>query len=82
MLYLCTRARYRRAVERMWRGADAMKRNRADVAVSVLIPTFLHDDLSTARQAAREFLVHYAGMAHYARAFEASGFEAETSPAP
>ena len=40
----------------------------------MLIPTFVHDDLPIARQAAREFLVHYAGMPQYAKAFEASGF--------
>ena len=77
MLYLCSRERYRRATERMRRGAETMKRNRADIAVSLLIPAFVHDDLPTARQAAREFLVHYAGMPHYAKAFEASGFGAE-----
>ncbi len=77
MLYLCSRERYRRAVERMRRGAETMRRNPADIAVSVLIPAFVHDDLPTARQAAREFLVHYAGMPHYAKAFEASGFGAE-----
>ena len=77
MLYLCSRMRYQRAVERMRRGAETMKRDPADIAVSVLIPTFVHDDLPTARQAAREFLVHYAGMPHYAKAFEASGFAAE-----
>jgi alkanesulfonate monooxygenase SsuD/methylene tetrahydromethanopterin reductase-like flavin-dependent oxidoreductase (luciferase family) len=77
MLYLCSRDRYRRAVGRMRRGAEAMRRNPADIAVSLLIPTFVHDDLATARRAAREFLVHYAGMPHYARAFEASGFAAE-----
>jgi alkanesulfonate monooxygenase SsuD/methylene tetrahydromethanopterin reductase-like flavin-dependent oxidoreductase (luciferase family) len=77
MLYLCSRQRYRRAVERMQRGAEGAGRNPSDIAVSVLIPTFLDDDLSAARQAAREFLVHYAGMPHYAKAFEASGFGAE-----
>lgn len=77
MLYLCSRERYRRAVERMRRGAEAAKRNPADIAVSLLIPTFVHDDLPTARQAAREFLVHYAGMPHYAKVFEASGFAPE-----
>ena len=77
MLYLCSRIRYQRAVARMRRGAETMKRQPADVAVSVLIPAFVHDDLSAARQAAREFLIHYAGMTHYAKAFEASGFEAE-----
>ncbi|HUO63701.1 MAG TPA: LLM class flavin-dependent oxidoreductase, partial [Terriglobales bacterium] len=77
MLYLCAKERYRRAVERMRRGAETRKRNPADVTVSLLIPTFLHEDVPTARQAAREFLIHYAGMPHYAKAFEASGFAAE-----
>ncbi len=77
MLYLCSRDRYRRAVERMRRGAEAAGRKLSDVAVSLLIPTFVHDDLTVARVAAREFLLHYAGMTHYAKAFEASGFAAE-----
>jgi alkanesulfonate monooxygenase SsuD/methylene tetrahydromethanopterin reductase-like flavin-dependent oxidoreductase (luciferase family) len=77
MLYLCSPERYQRAVDRMRRGAVAAKRDPADVSVSVLIPAFVHDDLATARQAAREFLVHYAGMPHYAKTFDASGFGAE-----
>jgi 5,10-methylenetetrahydromethanopterin reductase len=77
MLYLCSTDRYRRAVERMGRGAAAANRSRDQVAVSVLIPSFLHDDLAVARQAAREFLVYYASMPHYAKVFAASGFHAE-----
>jgi alkanesulfonate monooxygenase SsuD/methylene tetrahydromethanopterin reductase-like flavin-dependent oxidoreductase (luciferase family) len=77
MLYLCTRDRYRRAVERMRRGAEAARRNPASIVPSLLIPTFVHDDLAVAREAAREFLVHYAGMPQYAKAFAASGFTAE-----
>src|SRR5262245_46285098 len=77
MLYLCSRDRYRRAVARMGRGAAAAGRSPADVAVSLLIPAFVHDDLGIARRAAREFLVHYASMTHYSKAFAASGFAAE-----
>ena len=77
MLYLCTRERYRRAVERMHRGAKAAGRGPEAIAVSLLIPAFVHDDLATARRAAREFLVHYAGMSHYAKTFAASGFAGE-----
>src|SRR5437588_842726 len=77
MLYLCTAERYRRATARMLRGAETAKRDPAAVAVSLLIPIFVHRDLPTARQAAREFLVHYAGMSHYAKAFAARGFDAE-----
>jgi alkanesulfonate monooxygenase SsuD/methylene tetrahydromethanopterin reductase-like flavin-dependent oxidoreductase (luciferase family) len=79
MLYLCAPERYQQAVERMRRGAVAAKRDPAEVSVSVLISAFLHDDLALARQAAREFLVHYAGMPHYAKAFEARGYAADTS---
>jgi alkanesulfonate monooxygenase SsuD/methylene tetrahydromethanopterin reductase-like flavin-dependent oxidoreductase (luciferase family) len=77
MLYLCTTERYRRATARMRRGADASGRDPAAIAVSVLIPTFIHPNLATARQAAREFLVHYAGMPHYATTCAASGFAGE-----
>src|SRR5262245_52459636 len=77
MLYLCTRERYRRATERMRRGAEAAKRDPADVAVSLLIPTFVHRDVAVARRAAREFLLHYAAMSHYAKTFTASGFDVE-----
>jgi len=79
MLYLCAPERYRQAVERMRRGAVAAKRDPDDVSVSVLIPAFIHDDLALARQAAREFLVHYVGMPHYAKAFEASGYAGDTA---
>ena len=77
MLYLCSTDRYRRAVQRMRRGAAAANRSPDQVAVSVLIPSFVHDDLAIARQAAREFLVYYASMSHYAKVFAASGFPAE-----
>ena len=77
MLYLCAPERYRQAVDRMRRGALAAKRDPAEVSVSVLVPAFVDDDLTTARHAAREFLVHYAGMGHYAKAFTASGFGTE-----
>jgi len=77
MLYLCSRERYRKAIDRMRRGAASAGRDPAAVAPSLLIPAFVHDDLAVARQAAREFLIHYASMPQYAKAFEASGFEAE-----
>jgi 5,10-methylenetetrahydromethanopterin reductase len=57
MLYLCTKDRYGRAVERMRRGAITAGRSPDDLSVSLLIPTFIHADLATARRAAREFLV-------------------------
>jgi alkanesulfonate monooxygenase SsuD/methylene tetrahydromethanopterin reductase-like flavin-dependent oxidoreductase (luciferase family) len=77
MLYLNTPARYRRAVERFRQAATQAGRDPARLAVSLLIPTFMHDHLPTARQAAREFLVQYARWPHYARTFEASGYPRE-----
>jgi alkanesulfonate monooxygenase SsuD/methylene tetrahydromethanopterin reductase-like flavin-dependent oxidoreductase (luciferase family) len=74
MLYINTAARYRRAVERFRRAATAAGRDPDRLPVSLLIPTFIHDDLPTARQAAREFLVHYARWPHYAKTFAASGY--------
>jgi len=77
MLYLNTPARYRRAIERFRRAATEAGRDSARLPVSLLIPTFIHEHLPTARQAAREFLVHYARWPHYAKTFAASGYERE-----
>jgi alkanesulfonate monooxygenase SsuD/methylene tetrahydromethanopterin reductase-like flavin-dependent oxidoreductase (luciferase family) len=74
MLYINTPARYRRAVARFRRAATEAGRDAARLAVSLLIPTFLHDDVAVARRAAREFLVHYARWPHYAKTFAASGY--------
>jgi len=76
MLYINTPARYRRAVERFRRAAREAGRDADRLPVSLLIPTFIHEDLATARRAAREFLVHYAGRPHYAKTFAASGYAA------
>ena len=77
MLYINTPARYRRAVERFRRAAIEAGRDPAHLPVSLLIPTFIHDHLPTARKAAREFLVHYARWPHYAKTFAASGYARE-----
>jgi alkanesulfonate monooxygenase SsuD/methylene tetrahydromethanopterin reductase-like flavin-dependent oxidoreductase (luciferase family) len=45
--------------------------------VSLLIPTFLSEDLGAARQAARRFLSFYASVPLYARMFRRSGFTAD-----
>jgi alkanesulfonate monooxygenase SsuD/methylene tetrahydromethanopterin reductase-like flavin-dependent oxidoreductase (luciferase family) len=77
MLYLNTPARYRRAVERFRKAASEAGRDAARFPVSLLIPTFMHEHLPTARQAAREFLVQYARWPHYAKTFAASGYADE-----
>jgi alkanesulfonate monooxygenase SsuD/methylene tetrahydromethanopterin reductase-like flavin-dependent oxidoreductase (luciferase family) len=77
MLYINTAARHRLAVERFHRAAREAGRDADRLPVSLLIPTFVHDDLATARRAAREFLVHYARWPHYAKTFAASGYAAQ-----
>jgi alkanesulfonate monooxygenase SsuD/methylene tetrahydromethanopterin reductase-like flavin-dependent oxidoreductase (luciferase family) len=77
MLYINTPARYGRAVERFRRAAAAAGRDASALAVSLLIPTFVHEDLAIARRAAREFLVHYARWPHYAKTFAVSGYARE-----
>jgi alkanesulfonate monooxygenase SsuD/methylene tetrahydromethanopterin reductase-like flavin-dependent oxidoreductase (luciferase family) len=77
MLYINTPARYRRAVERFRQAAREAGRDPDRLPVSLLIPTFMHDDLAVARQAAREFLVQYARWPHYAKTFTASGYAAQ-----
>lgn len=77
MLYINTPDRYRRAVERFHQAAREAGRDAGRLAVSLLVPTFIHDDLATARRAAREFLVHYARWPHYAKTFAASGHAAQ-----
>ena len=77
MLYINTPARYRRAVERFRQAASLVGRDAARLPVSLLIPTFIHEDLATARQGAREFLVQYARWPHYAKTFAASGYAGE-----
>jgi alkanesulfonate monooxygenase SsuD/methylene tetrahydromethanopterin reductase-like flavin-dependent oxidoreductase (luciferase family) len=74
MLYINTPTRYRRAVERFRQAAREAGRDADRLPVSLLIPTFIHDDLATARRAAREFLVQYARWPHYAKTFAASGY--------
>ena len=59
------------------RGADRAGRVPKEITVSLLIPTFVSDDLSAAREAARRFLTLYVAMPHYTKMFRRSGFETE-----
>ena len=75
MLYLATTDRIARARERFHGGAAAAGRTADTLEFSLLLPTFLHDDVDVALDAARTFLRPYAGMAHYRKLFRASGFD-------
>ena len=75
MLYLATTQRITSARQRFQRSAAEVGRDVDTLEFSLLLPTFLHDDVGVAREAARAFLRPYAGMAHYQKLFRASGFD-------
>lgn len=77
MLYIATPERFKQCLARLKRGAYKADRNPQDVLVTLLIPTFLSEDLAAAREAARQFLAFYAAIPLYARMFQRSGFAAE-----
>jgi alkanesulfonate monooxygenase SsuD/methylene tetrahydromethanopterin reductase-like flavin-dependent oxidoreductase (luciferase family) len=77
MGYLTTTTRYQQLVVRMQRGAQQAGRDPQALMVSLLIPTFLSEDLDAARAAARGFLSFYASVPLYAKMFRRSGFAAE-----
>ena len=77
MLYLATTQRYQQAKKRLERGAHKAGRNPSDILVTLLIPTFLSDDLEAARAAARPFLGFALGLPLYRKLFRRSGFEQE-----
>ena len=77
MLYLASRTWFRELSGRAATVARRAGRQPQEILVSLLIPTFLHEDLAVAREAARRFLTLYAAMPHYARMFRRSGFEEE-----
>jgi alkanesulfonate monooxygenase SsuD/methylene tetrahydromethanopterin reductase-like flavin-dependent oxidoreductase (luciferase family) len=79
MLYLASAERYQRVVACMQRGAQQAGRSAQDVLVTLLIPTFLSQDLNAARDAARRFLTFYASVPLYTKMFQRSGFDAEVA---
>ena len=75
MLYLATPERIAKVCDRFRSAAEAAGRAPDELEFSLLLPTFIDDDLDVARDAARSFLRPYANMAHYAKLFRASGFD-------
>ncbi len=74
MGYIASKDRFKQVVTRMRRGAQRAGRDPRAVTVSLLIPTFLAEDLGAARAAARRFLAFYASMPLYTKMFRRSGF--------
>lgn len=79
MGYLATAPRLAVVREHFRRGAEAAGRDPDRLEFSLLLPTFLDEDLETARAAARSFLSFYTTLPHYRSMFEASGFTEVTS---
>lgn len=77
MLYVATKERFTQCLKRVEQGARKARRNPQEVLVTLLIPTFLSEDLPAARTAARQFLAFYVGISVYAQMFRRSGFTAE-----
>ena len=77
MGYLATRERFAQVVRAAREAAAGAGRSAAAVIPSLLIPTFVSDDLAAARQTARQFLAGYIALPVYARMFRESGYTSE-----
>jgi alkanesulfonate monooxygenase SsuD/methylene tetrahydromethanopterin reductase-like flavin-dependent oxidoreductase (luciferase family) len=77
MGYLATRDRFAQVVRAARETAAKAGRPGDAVTPSLLIPTFVSDDLTAARQAARQFIAGYIALPVYARMFRESGYAGE-----
>jgi alkanesulfonate monooxygenase SsuD/methylene tetrahydromethanopterin reductase-like flavin-dependent oxidoreductase (luciferase family) len=76
MLYMCTPERMRKSIGAAREAAQKHGRKPSDIAITVGLPTFLHDDLKQAHAAARKGLAFYAALPFYNRLMARGGFEA------
>ncbi len=77
MLYLCSPDRMRKSIDVARQEAARRGRKPADVAITMGLPVFLHEDRAKAVEAARRGLAFYAALPFYNRLLSKSGFEAE-----
>ena len=77
MGYLATRERFAQVVRATREAAASAGRPADAVTPSLLIPTFVSDDLVAARHTARQFVAGYIALPVYARMFRDSGFAGE-----
>jgi alkanesulfonate monooxygenase SsuD/methylene tetrahydromethanopterin reductase-like flavin-dependent oxidoreductase (luciferase family) len=75
MLYMCTPERMRKSIDVAHEAAKQHARKPADIAATVGLPVFLHDDLKVARAAAQRGLAFYGALPFYSRLIARSGFE-------
>jgi alkanesulfonate monooxygenase SsuD/methylene tetrahydromethanopterin reductase-like flavin-dependent oxidoreductase (luciferase family) len=81
MLYLCTPDRMRKSIDAAREVAVAQKRNPSDIAMTVGLPVFMHDDLKRAYAAAKRGLAFYMALPFYNRLLARSGFESAAKAA-
>lgn len=77
MGYLATQSRFAQVVQAAREAAAKASRPADAVTPSLLIPTFVSDDLAAARRAARQFIAGYIALPVYARMFRDSGYAGE-----
>jgi alkanesulfonate monooxygenase SsuD/methylene tetrahydromethanopterin reductase-like flavin-dependent oxidoreductase (luciferase family) len=81
MLYLCTPKRMRKSIDAAREVAIANKRKPSDIAMTVGLPVFMHDDLKLAYAAAKRGLAFYMALPFYNRLLARSGFESAAKAA-
>jgi alkanesulfonate monooxygenase SsuD/methylene tetrahydromethanopterin reductase-like flavin-dependent oxidoreductase (luciferase family) len=75
MLYLCSPERMRKSIDVAREAAQQHGRKPADIAATMGLPVFLHDDLKVAYAAAQRGLAFYGALPFYNRLIARSGFE-------
>ena len=75
MLYLCPPERMRKSIDVAYEAAKQHGRKPSDIAATVGLPVFLHDDLKVAYAAAQRGLAFYGALPFYNRLIARSGFE-------
>ncbi len=80
-LYMCSAQRMRKMAQASRDAALKHNRKPADVAITMGLPTFVHDDLERAMSVARRRLAFYGGLPFYNRQMASDGFESEAKAA-
>jgi 5,10-methylenetetrahydromethanopterin reductase len=76
-LYMCSAQRMSRLAQAAREAASSHGRKPSDVAITMGLPTFVHDDLERAMSVARRRLAFYGSLPFYNRQMARAGFEAE-----
>jgi alkanesulfonate monooxygenase SsuD/methylene tetrahydromethanopterin reductase-like flavin-dependent oxidoreductase (luciferase family) len=74
MLVFASTERLARVQQAVTRGAEKAGKHPQTIDIALGFPTFLSEDISAARQAARECLIFYAALPFYNRLLHNSGF--------